>query len=229
MKSINISETISHIEAQGIKVIPIDYSEAKSTRLKGDLDDFLAAVKAFNETVVFLQDFSFDEDDFFHEIDKPVLGEYDDPPGENGINLTQFLPELDEYKNYLEQTSMLIFRVFYKNQVFSFWQSSEWYESFIEQFEKAREIFEEKEQAIKEQQEREISAAQEARDRRESYLRGLLENLADDDKFVSLKTQKAKQEYAIVQYPELSELSQFVLKEEISNLNARIEARKMMQ
>ena len=229
MKSINISEIISTIEAQGIKVIQIDYSEAKSTRLKGGLDNFIAAVKAFDEKVIFLQDFSFDEEDFFHELKEPVLGDYDEELGENGINLTQFLPELGEYKSYLEQTSALIFRVFYKNQSFSYWQNAEWYEAFIEKFEKAREIFNEKEQEIRAQQELEINAEREAQEERESNLRGLLENLITDDKFISLKTQKAKQEYAIAQYPELSELSQFVLKEEISTLNARIEARRMMQ
>jgi hypothetical protein len=229
MKIININETISTIEAQGIKVIQIDYSEAKSTRLKGGLDDFIAAVKVFDEKVVFLQDFSFDDEDFFHEPKNPVLGEYDEEPSENGINLTQFLPELSEYKSYLEQTSALIFRVFYKNQAFSYWQNADWYEVFIEKSEKARGIFNEREQKIRTRQELEINAAREAREQRESYLRGLLEALITDDKFILLKTQKAKQEYAIAQHPELSELSQFVLKEEISNLNARIEARRMMQ
>jgi hypothetical protein len=57
----------------------------------------------------------------------------------------------------------------------------------------------------------------------------LLEELAEDDKFISLKTQKAKQEYALGRYPELGELSQHISKNEISNLNARIEARKMLQ
>ena len=229
MKNINISEIISTIETQGIKVIQIDYSEAKSTRLKGGLDDFIATVKAFDEKVVFLQDFSFDEEDFFHELKKPVLGTYDEEPSESGINLTQFLPELLEYKSYLDQTSALIFRVFYKNHSFSYWQNAEWYDAFIEKSEKAREIFNEKEQEIRVQQELEANAAREAHEQRESNLRGLLENFITDNKFISLKTQKAKQEYALAQYPELSELSQFVLKEEISNLNARIEARRMMQ
>jgi len=229
IESIDINEMIGSIEDQGIKVVPIDYSESKATRLKGDRDDFLAAVKAFDEKVVFLQDFSFDEEDFFHEFKKPVLGEYDNPPTEDGIDLRQFLPELGDYKKRLGQTSAVILRVFYKNQSFSYWQNAGWYEAFTEQFERARVIFEEKESSLREKHELELNAAREVREKRESYLRGLLENFTDDENFISLKTQKMKQEYAIAQYPELAELSQFTLKEEISNLNARIEARKMLQ
>jgi hypothetical protein len=229
MKSLDINELVGSIEDQGIKVVHIDYSEFKATRLKGDRDNFVAAVKAFDEKVVFLQDFSFDEDDFFHELKKPVLGEYDNPPTENGIDLRQFLPELGDYKRHLGQTSAIILRVFYKNHYFSYWQNAEWYDDFTEQFERARVIFEEKERLLTEKHELELNAARESREKRETYLRGLLENFTNDENFISLKTQKMKQEYAIAQYPELAELSQFTLKEEISNLNARIEARKMLQ
>lgn len=228
MKSLDISEMVGSIEAQGIKVVVIDYSELKSTGLKGGMDDFIAAVKAFDEKVVFLQDFSFDEEDFLHEI-KNVFGDYDNQPTENGIDLIQFLPEIADYKKYIGQTSSIILRTFYKNQIFSYWQYAEWYEAFIKQFDRAREIFEEKEKVLKEKQELELNAAKETREKRENYLRGLLENFMADEKFISLKTQKMKQEYAIAQYPELAELTPFVLKEEISNLNARIEARKMIQ
>ena len=170
-----------------------------------------------------------DEDDFLQEIKKPALGEYNDPPNDAGINLTQFLPGLAEYRSYLEQTSLLIFRVFYKNQVFAYWHKAEWYEAFTKLFEEAQEIFEEKENVIREQQEQQKTVAREAADQRETYLRSLLEELTTDDKFIGLKTQKSKQEYAIARYLELSELSLHILKEDISNLNARIEARKMLQ
>ena len=139
------------------------------------------------------------------------------------------MPALAEYKSYLEQTSLLIFRAFYKNQVFDYWHKAEWYGAFTKLFEEAREVFEEKENSIREQQEQEKNTAREAADQRETYLRGLLEKLTTDDKFIGLKTQKSKQEYAIVRHPELSELSPPILKEDISNLNARIEAKKMLQ
>ena len=72
MKSINISKITDSIEAQGIKVISIGYTELKSIQLKGALDSFIATVKAFNETVILIQDFLFDENDFFHELKKPA-------------------------------------------------------------------------------------------------------------------------------------------------------------
>lgn len=229
MQSINVDEITNDLEAKEIKVISVGYNELKSIHLKGDLDSFVTTVKALNENVVFIQSFSFDEDDFFHEIKKPVLGEYSNPPEDKEINLKQFLPELADYESYFEQTSLIIFRVFYKNQVFAYWHKAEWYEAFTELFEEAQKIFEEKENVIREQQEQQKNAAQEAADQRETYLRGLLEELSTDDKFIGLKTQKSKQEYAVARYPELSQLPVHILKEDISNLNARIEARKMLQ
>lgn len=229
MDNINTDEIISNIEAQGIKVVSISYADFKSIQLEGNLENFIATTKAFNENVVFLQSFSFDADDFFQELNKPVLGEYDEPPSESEIDLTQFLPELKEYKSHIGKTSLLIFRVFYKDQVFAYWHKADWFEAFTNSFEEAKNIFEEKERSIKEQQTRQQDATREESEKRENYLRGLLEKLTTDDKFASLKTQKVQQEYALALFPELGELPQHLLKEEISNLNARIQARKMLQ
>ncbi len=87
MEKINTGEIISNLEAKNIKIVPIGYAELKSIHLKGDLDNFIATAKAFNENVVFVQEFSFDDDDFLHEPDTAILGEYDEPASEDGINL----------------------------------------------------------------------------------------------------------------------------------------------
>lgn len=230
MESINIAEIINKIENQGIKVISIGNTHLnKVTRLEGDLETFIQTAKAFNENVVFMQDFSFSANDFFYKSDKPILGEYETLPNEEGIDLKQFVPLLADYESYIEQISSLFFRVFYKDQIFAYWHKAEWYESFTKLFEEAQQIFEEKEQTKKNEREQQQNEEREAAERRENYLLNLLEDLSTDDKFISLKTQKAKQEYALVRYPELSELSQHILKDEISNLNARIEARKILQ
>jgi hypothetical protein len=229
MESINAGDIISTIEAHSIKVVSIGYADLKSIELKGNLESFIATIKAFNENIVFMQEFSFDKEDFLHEPDEPILGEYDQPPGENTINLTQFLPALEDYKKYVGQTSFLFFRVFYQNKNFAYRHNAQWFEAFTKLFEEVRCIFEDKEKAIKDQQAKQQTAAQEEVDQREGYLLGLLKDLISDHKFISLKTQKAKQEYALVYYPELAELPQHILKDEISNLNARIEARKMLQ
>lgn len=201
MKNLDIDEISGSIEAQGIKVVAIDHSELRSIQLKGGLDNFIASVKSFDEKVAFLQDFSFDGEDFLYKIKKTVLGEYNNQPGENGIDLIQFLPELAAYEKYIGQTGFIILRVFYRNQSFSYWQYAEWYEAFLAQFDRAREIFEEKERILKEKRELELNAAKETREKRETHLRGLLEHFMTDEKFISLKTQKMKQEYAIAQYP----------------------------
>jgi hypothetical protein len=229
MNVFNTDEIISNIESQGIKVISIRYADFKSIELKGDLGSFIATAKAFNENVVFFQDFSFDQDDFFLEINESILGEYATPASEDGINLIQFLPALEEYKNYVGQTSSIILRVFYQNKVFAYWHNAIWFEDFIKLFKQAQSIFVQKEKAIREQQAQQQNAAREEAAQREDYLRALLKELSTDDKFISLKTQKAQQEYAQARFPELSELSQHILRDEISNLNARIQARKMLQ
>lgn len=229
MEIINTNEIVSDIEAKGIKVIPIGYAKSNATELKGNLENFITTAKAFGDNIVFLQEFSFDNESFLHEPDEEILGEYDEPAGEDGINLTQFLPELEDYRKYIDQTSFLIFRVFYKNQTFDYYHYAEWWKSFNKFLEEAERIFEEKEKALKKEQAEQQNAAREEFEQRGEFLRGLLEDLASDDKFTLLKTQKAKQEYALARYPELAELSQHILKDEISNLNARIEARKMLQ
>jgi hypothetical protein len=229
MNTINMSEVINIIETEGIKVIPIGYGKSNSNELKGSLEDFIAAAKAFEEPIVFLQEFPFDNESFLHEAQGEILGEYDEPANENGIDLTQFLPKLKDYKKYIEQTSFLIFRVFYKNQAFDYYHYAEWFTEFNKLLEEAEQIFEEKEEKLKiEQAERKIAARQEVEQRNE-VLSAFLEELADDDKFLSLKTQKAQQEYALARYPELAELSSNVLKDKISNLKARLDAKKMLQ
>lgn len=229
MKTVNIDEIKSDMEMRGIKIIPIGYSKSNAIELKGDLEDFIATVKAFGESIVFLQEFPFDSESFLHEQDEEILGEYDQPASEDGINLTQFLPELENYRKYLDQTSFLIFRVFYKNHTFAYYHYAEWFEAFNKLFEEAERIFEEKEKALKDEQAEQKNAARKEAEQRSDFLRGLLEELTGDDRFISLKTQKAKQEYALARYPELTELSQHNLKDEISNLNARIEAKRMLQ
>lgn len=229
MENIDTDEIINNIEAQGIKVVSVGYANFKSIELRGSLEDFIATAKAFNENVIFLQSFSFGEDDFLCEFEKPILGEYDEPPSEDGINLAQFLPELKEYENHIGKTNLLIFRVFYKNQVCAYWHKADWFEAFTDLFDKAQDIFEVKEEAAKDHQAQQQNAAVEEAAERESYLSNLLKEFITDDRFESLKTQKAQQEYILLCCPELNELPQHILKDEISNLNARIQAKKMLQ
>lgn len=236
MKQIEIDEIKNLLESSGLHVVEIDYTDLKSaTYLKGSLEDFISAAKAINETVVFLEDFPFGEDHFFYEPNGEILGEYEqamsaeDEEQNAGINLAQFLPSLEEYKSRVGQTNFASFRIFYKNHVLSYLLYADWYKEFDEEFGKAKAIFEEKENALKQEREREqVTSSQEA-ERKENELLQLLETLATDAKFVSLSTQKAKQEYALARFPELSELSPLRLKDEISNLNARIQAQKLLQ
>lgn len=106
---------------------------------------------------------------------------------------------------------------------------ADWYKEFDEEFGKAKAIFEEKENALRQERERERITSRQEAERKENELLQLLETLTTDAKFVLLSTQKAKQEYALAQFPELSELSPLRLKDEISNLNARIQAQKLLQ
>jgi hypothetical protein len=114
MNNINTDKIINDIEKQDIKVVEIGYADLKSIELKGNLESFIATVKVFNENVVFYQNYSFSDDDFLYESDETIFGECDDQPDEDGIDLIQFLPALEEYKSYIGQTSFLIFRVFIK-------------------------------------------------------------------------------------------------------------------
>ncbi len=217
-------------------VVHLDGSELKAATnyLKGDLQTFVAAVKALNENVVFVQIIVLSEIDFYYEPENEILGEYqiseDDGDLSSGkrINLIQFSGDLSEFRKYIDQTHFLLFRVFFKNQSLTYIHYADWVEEFNKVYDAAEEIFETKEQELKQQQEQAEAQLREESGKLEAELIQMLEVLSDDAKFVSLPTQKAKQEYALALYPELSGLPSFRLKDEISKLNARIQARKML-
>lgn len=233
---INTDEIVEQLQSKAITVVRLDGFDAKGATnyIKGDLEDFITAAKALNENVVFLSEVLLSENDFFHEPNAEILGEYEQSPVADeeepieGINLIQFSTTLGEYEEYIGQTHFLLFRLFFKNHSLSYLHYPNWIAGFNEAFDEAEKIFESKEKKLRDQKEQEETTLKEETERRETGLVQLLEALADDDKFVSLSTQKAKQEYAVARYPELTDLSPQRLKDEISNLNARIQAKKML-
>lgn len=234
---INTDEIVEQLQSKAITVVRLDSFDSKGATnyIKGGLEDFTSAAKALNENVVFLSEVLLSENDFFHEPNAEILGEYEQSSvaGEeepsDGINLIQFSTTLGEYKQYIGQTHFLLFRLFFKNHSLSYLHYPDWIAGFNETFDEAEENFESKEKQLRDQKDQEETNLKEETRRRETGLVQLLEALADDDKFVLLSTQKAKQEYAVARYPELTDLPPQRLKDEISNLNARIQAKKMLR
>lgn len=228
MNKTEIEKIVGKFESHKINVIFVSEANfAHSTHIKGDLDDFIRAVKSFGESIVFAGDFSFSESYFFHEV-KRTVGTYEIAPTADGINLTQFLPELKSYETHFGETVFLNFWTLYKNRVFSFIHQAEWFSAFSADFERAQALFEEVEGKEMVRIEQLAMNEQQMAEERRNRLREILEELSADRQFIALKPQKAQQEYAILKYPELGELSASSLKEEISNLNARLQARKIL-
>lgn len=231
------SEIVDYFQKEGISLIYLDSSELKAATnyLKGDLQNFITAVKALDEKVAFVQIIVLSGSDFYHEPVNEILGDYQRLEDEEDaissakqINLIQFSDNLDEFKKYIDQTHFLWFRVFFKNQSLTYLHYADWVEEFNKVYDKAEEIFEAREKDLRQQREKAQVLSREASGRQEAELIQMLELLGDDAKFISLPTQKAKQEYALALHPELSGLQPLRLKDEISKLNARIQARKML-
>lgn len=232
----DFNEISNYFQQEGISLIHLECSELKAATnyFKGNIQSFVAAVKALNETVVFVQTIVLSESDFYHEPENEILGEYqsskdnDSSLSDKRVNLIQFSGELSEFRKYIDKTHFLLFRVFFKNQSLTYIHYADWVEEFNKIYDAAEEIFETREQELRQRQEQAEALLKEESGKLEAELIQMLEVLGDDAKFVSLPTQKAKQEYALAIYPELGGLPSFRLKDEISKLNARIQARRML-
>jgi hypothetical protein len=143
------------------------------------------------------------------------------------IDLSTVMPKLLDYKKYLNKECSFELSLFCKNNVLKYYQADKWLLEFQELRETAIE-------QIEEDESERLERLEKAKREREKDLVAKLRNLIKDSDFVSLSarkdsTQRAMQTYALEAIPELQELSQERLKEEIRFLSDRIKAKKILK
>lgn len=229
---------IDTLESNGLHPIRVVFNKSKDPDIfvAGDLDYFIQSIKALGETIVFVDEYIFDESYFHHEVDSEVYGEYGDKSEENeaeedspsSIYLPAILNPLDGFKNHIGETAIIGLTVFFREKKLGYIHSVEWYAEFETLCEEAIVKFEEREKELRDEVEKSRASLEEAKKKQEKVLIERLKKLVNDRKFAKLGTQRAMQTYALEAIQELDELDPDILKAEIQSLSDRIKAKKLL-
>jgi hypothetical protein len=140
------------------------------------------------------------------------------PVAQTEIDLTVALPELAQYKNNIDAYCSFLLSAVGDCTELGFYLAEHWWQEFSEQRGWAIEKVEEDREAI-------LLKMEQKRDEREKELRNLLRRFIHDDEFVVIPTQRGMEHYAIDKQPELEQLSDSTVTEEIQKLWDKIRAK----
>lgn len=215
-------EVVSQIEGANLYPIRVEEIEDSHTDLEfaGDLHNFLSAAKALRAEVIFLSVMSLSESTFAPYVpgtSKEYIM-YDDDRTEMNYDLCKVLPELGEFKKMIGVPGQ--FDLLAPNQVRSLKFSiiEDWWVNFVECFSEAHFL------ADQQYGEKVAERRAEEQDKRDKVL-AKLRRLVSDKSFGKLPTQIAMREYALDKIPELADIDESELKQEIQSLKAKIQAR----
>ncbi len=196
----------------------------------GTLDEFFLAAKALGAKTIFLVSSSLDEDDFIYtnefddadelsyEDEEDVEEETDSDEFSDEVDLTVALPSLSEFKKYLTKEYAFILIAKGGSNELSFYHEEEWWKTFESQREEAIEKVDEDREAIVKKM-----LKQQAENNKERIK--LVRALIHDSEFVHIPTQRGMRAYAIEKHPELEEMDDAILTEEIQLLSDKIKTK----
>jgi hypothetical protein len=224
------TELIQQIKSAGLYPIQVEGNAErdKSSDLSfvGSLEQFFEAAKILESKAVFFFVGKLDEEDFLHdsEYDEEDFDEEGVDSGKsakNGVNfdLTVALPSLADFKKHLGKECA--FSLTAKSQLssLSFYLAESWWDSFVEQREKAIQKFDENREAMREKTE-------EQQQQKEDGLLQQVRGLLSDSEFCRIPTQRGMKAYALEKFPGLKEVDESRLVEEIRKLDDKVKARK---
>ena len=216
------------VSSQGLASIRIEGSADKDdytgALFIGDLDGFWIACKAVGAKAIFIYASALDEGHFEYELNEDEAiddGEEEDGleiEDDNIVDLTALLPALGKFKNKIGTDYAFILCAKGGFSEIAFHIEETWWAKFDEEWSRAVEIAEVNRGAI-------IEKAEAKRAEREERLVVKLKELISDAEFVSNPTQGGMRAYALEKLPELEELSEETLTEEIRLLSYKIKAR----
>jgi hypothetical protein len=221
------SELMQRIKSAGLYPIPVEGSSDRDVTpdlmFSGSLEDFFEASKALGATVMFLFISKLDEEDFRYDSDydgEDEGDESDDSPGDaESFDLTVALPSLADFRKHIGKESQFLLTAKSQLAALSFHLPESWWSSFEEQREKAVEKVDEDREAMREKME-----AQQLK--KEESLLAKTRSLLDDPEFCRIPTQRGMRAYALEKFPDLEDVDDSRLTQEIQKLSDKAKARK---
>lgn len=231
----DINEIAEILIKDRIGIFEVESVETKShiiiveSEFKNALD-LLRLVKCLGKRAVFIRKRELDETDFADYSAESLCADYTkfdaDYEEGNAVNYEWFSEDLKKFRAYTGKTLFTEFLVFDENRIHKQIAYADWFDDFFRAKEEAEEKFKEYENAAATAvKTKELEEKMKFRER-ETRLLERIGEFATDEKFINLRTQKAKLEYVLAQIPELKEITPLLLKNKISDVAAVIEARK---
>ncbi|MHB8535814.1 MAG: hypothetical protein ACYDBW_10260 [Sulfuricaulis sp.] len=227
-----LTELKKLIESHGLYPIQVDGEatddEHDEFLFSGTIEEYFKATKVLNATAVFTFVSTLEEGDFLHEVKLYENGkeseesyEEDQPEQfetEMEVDLTVALPSLSQFKQHLGKECAFRLLAIGERATLSFYLEEDWWHQFLEECYKAIDKVEEDREAIR----RKI-AKQQADNEKE--LMKLVKNLINDNEFVRIPTQRGMKVYALEKYPQLNEMNDVSLSQEIQLLSDKVKAK----
>jgi len=229
-----LDELAQSISKQGLLPVPVegdvDKEEARSPIFAGALDDYLRISKELGAKGILIYSKKLADTDFIYEPDEDELLDQDElsenhesPDGANyieptHIDLTIALPDLAGLKSRLGVYCAFLLSAVGGSTELDFYLEETWWKEFSELRERAIEKVHQNREAYIEKMKRK-------RAEREKELRKQLRQLIHDDEFVRIPTQRGMKAYALEKCPELEQLTDSSLTEEVQALWDKIRAK----
>lgn len=205
------------LELRGEDIFPIRVEAIPEHRndlvFMGTLSEFIEAAKAIQSQIVFVSTITLSEDHFLW--DNPDADDENDV--DERIDLCRVVPELNDFKTRVGEDGHIDLSIPGPRGSLTLAIAEDWFAAFVEFHSQAVQLLQQASVEMRTQEE----AAEEAKTQ---HLLRNLRGLITDKDFVRLPTQRAMLAYALDDFPELETLKESILKAEIQNLKARIDA-----
>jgi hypothetical protein len=210
-----LTELQSHLKSAGLVPVLVENSPPeehhKRLMFAGTLQEYVEAVKAFQLRAVIVYSENIEESDFEAEADD------DDDVLEAPVNLCVINRSLAQYEKRIGETGLLWLSVSLGDEHLDLAMHEPWWVEFLSMRDEAV-------QQLSLEGERRRAALDSSKRIEAAELIADLHALADDLRFAKLPTQKAMLQYALRAVPKLKGLKQELLKVEIQELKAKIDA-----
>ncbi len=212
----DLSELKEKIRAANFHPIHIEGTanpdKAEGFAFNGTLEEYLEALRALNKKAIFLATDILEEEDFFHEMRERSYDEDNEPRLEiEEIDLCLIKPSISNFKKNIDAVGGFKLFSSLTNDSLDFFIQEDWWLEFMIQYVEAVE-------EIKNEKEKTHEKLKEAEKEREKILVKSLRELIKNSEFSSLKTQRAMTNYALENIPNLDNLDQRTIKDEIQKL-----------
>jgi hypothetical protein len=217
-----LADLSGRLSVEGLTPIQVEGStddeDVEGLIFVGDLNGFIQASKALNNKVVFVFKRQLQDEDFVYSTDDEEDAIEDEEELLGDINLIDLMPDLRDFKEFVGQEAVFRLTIFSENIELNYFVHQEWWSRFIVMRDSAVDKVEENRESIRDK-------IEETREKRETELVGKLKRLINDSEFTHLPTQIAMRGFAIEKIPELEELDERILRNEVQTLFARIRAK----